>query len=168
MTFEIKNRVAESRLVTIDFNDFLIDLSFKNFDIKCWLKDELILIEKDFRKNILEYDWSVHKGENVCIICSNSAIIPDWAYMLVSSNLTSHGIKNFIGNKHLFKQHLIVQSINSIDLDFYKNKPVIIKGCSDEKYNKFIYSHLIQKIQGVVKRIMYGEACSSVPIFKKK
>ena len=168
MKYEIKNRVSESKLVTIDFYDFLKDLSIEEFDIKPWLKDDLVLIEKDFRKNVSNFNWSLLKGKNISIICSNSAIIPDLAFMLVSSELTRSGIENFIGNIKSYKEHLINLKINDFDLNSIANKPVIIKGCSDDKFSKFIYSQLIQKIQGVVSSIMFGEACSSVPIFKKK
>ena len=168
MTFEIKNRVSESKLISIDFNDFITDFLFENFDIKTWLKDGLVLIEKDFREKVKEFDWTSLKGKKISIICSNSAIIPDWAFMLVSSELTKVGVNNFIGDKQSYKEYLINEKITNFDLDSVSNKPVIIKGCADEKFNKFIYSQLIQKIQGVVSSIMYGEACSSVPIFKKK
>ena len=168
MTFEIKNRVSESKLITIDFNDFIIDFSFENFDIKPWLKDGLVLIEKDFREKVKRFNWSNLIGKKVSIICSNSAIIPDWAFMLVSSELTKAGVDNFIGDEQSYKEYLINEKITNFDLDSVSNKPVIIKGCADEQFNKFIYSQLIQKIQGVVSSIMYGEACSSVPIFKKK
>ena len=168
MKYEIKNRVSESKLVTIDFNDFLTDLYIEEFDIKPWLKDDLILIEKEFRKNVRNFNWSLLKGKNISIICSNSAIIPDWAFMLVSSELTKCGIENFIGNIKSYKEYLINHKINDLDLSSVLNKPVIIKGCSDDEFSKFIYSQLIQKIQGVVSSIMFGEACSAVPIFKKQ
>ena len=88
--------------------------------------------------------------------------------MLVSSELTKAGVDNFIGDEQSYKEYLINEKITNFDLNSVSNKPVIIKGCADEQFNKFIYSQLIQKIQGVVSSIMYGEACSSVPIFKKK
>ena len=88
--------------------------------------------------------------------------------MLVSSELTKSGIENFIGNIKSYKEYLINLKINDLDLSLVKNKPVIIKGCSDDKFSKFIYSQLIQKVQGVVSSIMFGEACSAVPIFKKQ
>ena len=87
--------------------------------------------------------------------------------MLISSELTKCGIKNFIGNIKSYKEYLINHKINDFDLGSVKNKPVIIKGCSDDEFSKFIYSQLIQKVQGVVSSIMFGEACSAVPIFKK-
>ena len=107
MKYEIKNRVSESKLITIDFNDFLTGLYIEEFDIKPWLKDDLILIEKEFRKNVRNFNWSLLKGKNISIICSNSAIIPDWAFMLVSSELTKCGIKNFIGNIKTFMANWI-------------------------------------------------------------
>ena len=143
------------------FNRYLV------FDIKCWLKDDLILVEKDFRKKVSSFDWSSYNGKNVAIQCSNDAIIPHWAFMLVSSELKNINIKNFIGSVNDYENFLITEKINNINLAIYQDKPVIIKGCSEKKFKEFLYSVLIEKIQPVAKKIMFGEACSSVPIFKR-
>ena len=137
------------------------------FDIKCWLKDDLILVEKDFREKVSSFDWSSYNGKNVAIQCSNDAIIPHWAFMLVSSELKNINIKNFIGSVNDYENFLITEKINNINLAIYQDKPVIIKGCSEKKFKEFLYSVLIEKIQPVAKKIMFGEACSSVPIFKR-
>ena len=108
------------------------------------------------------------KNKLVSISCSTDAIIPDWAFMLISSELNKLNIKNLIGSIEDFENILMIEAINSIDLSTYKNKPVIIKGCTNKKFKKYFYSLLIDKIQPVAKSIMFGEACSSVPIFKAK
>ena len=113
------------------------------------------------------FDWSTYKGKNVVIQCSNDAIIPHWAFMLVSSELKKINIKNFIGSVNDYENFLITEKINNINLAIYEDKPVIIKGCSEKKFKEFLYSVLIEKIQPVAKKIMFGEACSSVPIFKR-
>ena len=105
--------------------------------------------------------------KNVAIQCSNDAIIPHWAFMLVSSELKNINIKNFIGSVNDYENFLITEKINNINLAIYQDKPVIIKGCSEKKFKEFLYSVLIEKIQPVAKKIMFGEACSSVPIFKR-
>ena len=124
-------------------------------------------MEKDFREKVSSFDWSSYNGKNVAIQCSNDAIIPHWAFMLVSSELKNINIKNFIGSVNDYENFLITEKINNINLAIYQDKPVIIKGCSEKKFKEFLYSVLIEKIQPVAKKIMFGEACSSVPIFKR-
>ena len=167
MNYEIENRVSKSPIKTIDLEDFIGDIDIVVFDIKCWLKDDLILVEKDFREKVSSFDWSRYNGKNVAIQCSNDAIIPHWAFMLVSSELKNINIKNFIGSVNDYENFLITEKINNINLAIFQDKPVIIKGCSEKKFKEFLYSVLIEKIQPVAKKIMFGEACSSVPIFKR-
>ena len=168
MNYEIKNKISKSPIKTIDLEDFIADINIVVFDLKNWLKDDLILIEKDFREKVGSFDWLSYNGKKVAIQCSNDAIIPHWAYMLVSSELKNLNIKNFIGTVNDYENFLITEKINNINLSIYQDKPVIIKGCSGKKFKKYLYSVLIEKIQPVAKRIMFGEACSSVPIFKRK
>tara|TARA_B100000902_G_scaffold372655_1_gene399852 strand:+ start:393 stop:902 length:510 start_codon:yes stop_codon:yes gene_type:complete len=168
MNYEIKNKISKSPIKTIDLEDFIADINIVVFDLKNWLKDDLILIEKDFREKVSSFDWLSYNGKKVAIQCSNDAIIPHWAYMLVSSELKNLNIKNFIGTVNDYENFLITEKINNINLSIYQDKPVIIKGCSGKKFKEYQYSVLIEKIQPVAKRIMFGEACSSVPIFKRK
>jgi hypothetical protein len=168
MSYEIKNRVAESSLVTIDFDDFINHKKIIVFDLKMWLKDELFLIEKDFRDQVNNHDWNNYKDHLVLIQCSNNAIIPHWAYILISSKLKANQIKNFIGSEDDYNNYSIIKSINNIDLNDYKEKSVIVKGCSNYANKNYYYSLIVDKIQNEVKSLMYGEACSSVPIFKRK
>ena len=142
MKYEIENKISKSPIKTIDLDDFMLDINITVFDIKDWLKDELILIEKDFREKIESYNWSIFKDKQVAIQCSNNAIIPDWAYMLVASKLNSLDIKNFIGEISEYENFLITEKIHSIDLSIYKDKPVIIKGCSGKKFKEFRFFFL--------------------------
>ena len=168
MSNEIENRVSKSPIKTIDLDDFILNYNIEIFDIKLWLKDELILIERDFRDKVKSFDWSIYKKAFVSIQCSNDAIIPHWASILISSELKKLNIKNFIGSVSDFENYLTIEAINKIDLSSYNNKPVIIKGCSNKDFKESLYSILIDKLQPVARSIMFGEACSSVPIFKRK
>jgi len=168
MSFEIKNRVAKSSLVTIDFDEFINQKKIIVFDLKIWLKDELILIEKDFRNKVNYHDWNDYNNHLVLIQCSNNAIIPHWAYLLISSKLKENGIKNFIGSEEDYNNYSIINSIHNIDLNEFKEKSVIVKGCSNYANKNYYYSLIVEKIQNEVKSLMFGEACSSVPIFKRK
>ena len=168
MSYEIKNRVAESSLVTIDFDEFINQKKIIVFDLKMWLKDELILIEKDFRNSVNNHNWKDYNEHLVLIQCSNNAIIPHWAYLLISSKLKENGIKNFIGSEEDYNNYSIINSIHNIDLNEFKEKSVIVKGCSNYANKNYYYSLIVDKIQNEVKSLMFGEACSSVPIFKSK
>lgn len=168
MDYKIINRVSKSKIAAIDFNDFLDDINFEIIDLKNWLKDEFILIESDFREKIKSFNWEDLKGQTVLIQCSNDAIIPHWAYLLISSKLTEFKIKNFIGNQNEFKNYQIIDGIKNLDEKLFIDKPVIIKGCSDISNNNYFYSLIIEKLQPVAKSIMFGEACSAVPVYKRK
>ena len=168
MDYKIINRVSKSKIMTIDFNDFLGDTNFEVIDLKNWLKDEFILVESDFREKIKSFNWEVLKEKTVLIQCSNDAIIPHWAYLLISSKLTEFEIKNFIGNQNEFKNYQIIDGIRNLDEKLFIDKPVIIKGCSDISDNNYFYSLIIEKLQPIAKSIMFGEACSAVPVFKRK
>jgi hypothetical protein len=166
MPNEIINRVTKSKLETIDIESFITKMERISFDIKPWLKEELFLVEKDFREKVKNFDWEKYNNKAVFIFCSNDAIIPDWAFILVSSQLNNKSIINIIGSKEVLDIKLITDSINAFDFSIYKDKIVIIKGCSDQKIPLSAYSILLEKLQLQAKSIMFGEACSSVPIYK--
>ena len=167
MSKEIVNRVANSKLETIDLESFVLNNERITFDIKSWLKNDLVLVEKDFREKAQNHDWKQYKNKLISIICSNDAIVPDWAFLLVSSFLKKYEVKHVIGSLELLENILINNTINNHDFSNYKNKSVIIKGCSNKVIPKSSYSALIEKLQSTAKSIMYGEACSSVPIYKQ-
>ena len=168
MSLQITNRVKKSSLKTLDLDFFYLKLEIATFDIKFWLKDELLLIEKDFRESINQFNWEKFNNKAIAIQCSADAIIPHWAFMLVSSKLNSLNIINIIGDTKSLEILMINQAINSYDFSDYKDKPVIIKGCSDQKIPLASYSIILEKLQPIAKSIMFGEACSSVPVYKSK
>jgi hypothetical protein len=167
MKKEIVNKVENSSLKTIDLDLLIPKTPRVIFDIKKWLKNDLILIEKDFRELIKNHNWNQYLGKYVSIQCSNNAIIPDWAFLLVSKSLKELEIENFIGSLDVMEHIIMKKTIDKLDLSSFKNKSIIIKGCSRKSIPKASYSFLIDRLQPIAKKIMFGEACSSVPIFKK-
>ena len=167
MKKEIINKVENSSLKTIDLDLLVPKTPRVIFDIKNWLKNDLILIEKDFRELIKNHNWNQYLGKYVSIQCSNNAIIPDWAFLLVSKSLKELEIENFIGSLDVIEHIIMKKTIDKLNLSSFKNKSIIIKGCSRKSIPKASYSFLIDRLQPIAKKIMFGEACSSVPIFKK-
>ena len=167
MKKEIVNKVENSSLKTIDLDSLIPKTPRVIFDIKIWLKNDLILIEKDFRELVKSHNWNQYLGKHVSIQCSNNAIIPDWAFMLVSKSLKELEIENFIGSLEIMEHIIVKKTIDKLDLTDFKDKSIIIKGCSKKSIPKASYSFLIDRLQPIAKKIMFGEACSSVPIFKK-
>jgi hypothetical protein len=167
MKKEIINKVENSSLKTIDLDLLIPKTPRVIFDIKNWLVNDLILIEKDFRELIKNHNWNQYLGKYVSIQCSNNAIIPDWAFLLVSKSLKELEIENFIGSLDVMEHIIMKKTIDKLNLYSFKNKSIIIKGCSRKSIPKASYSFLIDRLQPIAKKIMFGEACSSVPIFKK-
>ncbi|MBT8260832.1 MAG: DUF2480 family protein [Flavobacteriaceae bacterium] len=168
MSKEIVNRVAKSSLVTIDLEDFYPSGERVLFDIKDWLLEGLVLREKDFRTHVDTHDWSTYINKYVAITCTTDAIIPDWAFMLVALQLEPYAKKVVVGNLELLESLVFQDIINNFDASEVNNKPVIIKGCTNKPIPLSAYTLLINKIKLAAKSIMYGEACSSVPLYKKK
>ncbi|AUC16754.1 hypothetical protein BTO06_17100 [Tenacibaculum sp. SZ-18] len=168
MAEEIINRVANSKLVTIDLEDFYPSGRRVKFDISEWLFEGLLLKEKDFRQQVKDHDWSQYKDSYVALGCSTDAIIPSWAYLLLSTQLNPFAKKVIVGNLDLLETVLFSEIITKLNVEDFTDKPVIIKGCANKSIPQSAYSFLIEKIQPVVKSIMFGEACSTVPLFKNK
>lgn len=168
MPDEIVNRVANSQLVTIDLEDWYPKGERITFDIAQWLYESLILKEKEFRKFVDDYNWSRHEGHYVALTCSADAIVPSWAYLLVSTRLSPYASKVVVGTPDLLETLIYQDIIAALDVKVYGDKPVIIKGCADKPIPATAYIALIEKLQPVVKSLMYGEACSSVPLYKSK
>ncbi|MFD0977423.1 DUF2480 family protein [Salinimicrobium gaetbulicola] len=167
MAEEIVNRVANSKLVTFDLEDFYPEGERILFDIKDWLLEGLVLREKDFRESAKSHDWSQYQDRFVALTCSTDAIIPGWAYMLLTTYLTPVAQKVVVGDLETLETILYTEIIQELDVSEYKDLPVIIKGCSKKPVPKNAYLQVINKLQPVAKSIMYGEACSSVPLFKR-
>lgn len=167
MPEEIINRVANSKLVTINLEDYYLQGERILFDIKDWLLEGFVLREKDFRETAKAHDWSQYSGKYIALTCSSDAIIPGWAYMLISTYLSPVAKKVVVGDLEMLETVLYTGILNNLDISQYAGLPVIIKGCSRRPVPQNAYLQLIGKLQPVAKSIMYGEACSSVPLFKK-
>ncbi|WP_106791786.1 DUF2480 family protein [Aquimarina sp. Aq78] len=169
MADEIVNRVANNKnLITFDLEEYYPKGDRILFDIKNWLFEGLILREKEFRKSVLDHDWSQYRDAYVALTCSTDAIIPGWAYLLLTSSLQPFSKKVAVGSLEALETVLYAEIINTIDVSEYQNKLIIIKGCTNKPVPQGAYIDLIQKLQPVAKSIMYGEACSSVPLYKRK
>lgn len=167
MSGEIVNRVANSKLQTLDLEDFYPKGNRILFDIKDWLFQEIILKEKDFRAFVEAHDWSQYQNAYVALSCSADAIIPSWAYLLLTTKLQPFAKKIVVGNLELLETVIFQDVINELDLNAFADRPVIIKGCSDKPIPDSAYTLLISKLQPVAKSLMFGEACSTVPLYKK-
>ena len=168
MNDEIVNKVAASGLITIDLEQYYPKEEIILFDIKPYLFMEQILKEKNFREALQQTDWAHYKNKIVSIICSADAIIPAWAYMLIATYLQPVAHDIIIGNeKEAIKQN-ILKNINEIVSSLYQGSRVVIKGCGDVYIDAAAYMEITKKLLPVAKSIMYGEACSNVPVYKKK
>lgn len=168
MANEIINRVANSAIITVDLEDFYPEGKRVVLDISQWLLEGIVLKEKEFRLHIKEHNWSQYKDCYVALQCSTAAIIPGWAYMLVSLELTPFAKKTIVGSLDILESVLFASIIEKINVETYIGKPVIIKGCSNKPIPENAFILFSQKLQPIAKSIMYGEACSAVPLFKKK
>lgn len=165
---EIVNKVAESGIVTLDLSIYIPqEEDVKEFDMKPFLFREMILREKDFRASMKEFDWSVYQDKQVAIYCSADAIIPMWAYMLVSSYLQEVGASGYFGSAQEMTKHILAERIAKINITEYEDKRVVLKGCGDKSVPEIAYIAATEKLKPVVKSLMYGEPCSTVPIYKK-
>lgn len=167
MAEEIVNRVAQSKLITFNLEDYYPEGQRFLFDVSQWLFEGFVLKEKDFREKAKDHDWSQYNGQFVALGCSTDAIIPAWAYMLIATYLEDHAKKVVIGTLEDLESHLYQEIIERMDVSDLTDKPVIIKGCSHKPVPRNAYIFLIKKLQPVVKSLMYGEACSSVPLYKQ-
>ena len=167
MAEEIVNRVANSKLVTIDLEDLYPQGERVVLDIKDWLLEGFVLREKDFRESAKAHGWSQYEGKYVALTCSSDAIIPGWAYMLLTTYLAPVAKRVVVGDLETLETVLYTEVIKELDVSGYEGLPVIIKGCSKRPVPQNAYIQLISKLQPVARSIMYGEACSSVPLFKK-
>ena len=168
MPDEIINRIANSKLVTIDLEDFYPQGKRVLFDIKDWLFEGLVLREKEFRKSVSSHDWEQYQNSFVVLHCSTDAIVPAWAFMLLTSHLEPFVKKVITGTLENLESSIYQDIIQKLNVSEYLDKSIIIKGCSNKPIPTNAYIMLINKIKPVAKSIMYGEACSSVPLYKRK
>jgi len=168
MSDAIINKVANSGLVTLDLEKYLPVGEMSNFDLKDHLFMGLILKEKDFREALKNLDWSVYQDKNVAIICSADAIIPVWAYMLVATYLEPVAKEVYMGSMADMYKHIFLKNLSSIKPEEFNDQRIVVKGCGEIQIENFAYAEITKILRPVAKSIMYGEPCSTVPIYKKK
>jgi hypothetical protein len=163
---EIINKVAGSGIISIDLADFAEPGDRVIFDIKPHLFMEQILKEKEFRAFVKEHDWSGYAGKIVGITCTAEAIVPTWAYMLLALSLEPHAKKVFFANAQQLEDLLFAESLSKLDVSQFRDARVVVKGCGDVPVPVNAYVMLSAKLRPYVKSLMYGEPCSTVPLFK--
>lgn len=163
----IENRVAKSPLITINLEDYFHPGERVTYDIADNLFQSLILREADFRAFVKEHDWPQYQGKNVNLICSADAIVPTWAYMLLTTKLEEVAHMVVMGDKDVLEYALYQEALSKIDLKSFQDKPIVIKGCGDLPVPEAAYVELTRLIKPFAKSIMYGEPCSTVPLYKK-
>lgn len=161
------NKVAESGIVTLNLEDYFSKQVISVFDMKDYLFMELILKEKEFRERLKELDLSIYENKVVALTCSADAVIPMWAYMLAASVLQPVAKEIIFGNEDEAAKTILLKNINQIDTQEYIDKRVVIKGCGDLPITESAYVEITKRLRPVAKSIMYGEPCSTVPVFKK-
>ncbi|MCG2610442.1 DUF2480 family protein [Flavobacterium sp. SM15] len=165
---EIINRVANSALQVFDLEDYFPKQSIVELDISQWLFGGFILKETEFREQLKAHDWAQYQGNYVALYCSEDAILPAWAYALVSVYLQPYALKVVNGSSKELLLSLYQQTLDNLDYSDFKDKPVILKGCSNKPVPQELYVLAVQKLTPFVKSLMFGEACSSVPLYKRK
>tara|TARA_Y100000766_G_C18764542_1_gene535185 strand:- start:348 stop:857 length:510 start_codon:yes stop_codon:yes gene_type:complete len=168
MTNEIINRVANSGLITIDLANYAPNIEILELDLKQFLFDGLILKEKDFRASLKGFNFIDYENKTTAVFCSANCIIPMWAFMLVASHLKNVTSEIYYGNKESVFQKLFLNNIESLNAFEFKNKKVIVKGCGQIPVSESLYIAITKKLKNRVTSLMFGEACSAVPVYKKK
>lgn len=168
MSEEIVNKIAQSGLITLDPADFIPREKIVVFDLKDFLFMGMILKEKDFREALKQYDWESLRDQTVTLTCTADAIIPVWAYMLVTTYLSGIAKEVLMGNELEARRQLFQRKLSELPVEPYRDQRIVIKGCGDELIEEFVYTALTQKLVPVAKSVMYGEPCSTVPVYKRK
>lgn len=164
----IVNKVAKSPLINIDLEEWIPKGIRSTVDLAQWLEEGIILREKPFREVLKQEDWSQYQDHQIAIHCSTAAILPAWAALLVTSYLQPFAKEVVMGSLEDLERHLFSKVIAELDLSLFKDKPLMIKGCSESAIPEDAYIQLILRLQPVAKSLFYGEACSSVPLWKAK
>ena len=163
----IINKVAESGLITIDLEEYYPKEETAVFDLKDYLFMGLILKEKEFREALKNMDWSIYENKNVCITCSADAVIPMWANMLVTSYLQPIAKDVVFGDVDFLHKIVFLKNLAQINVNEFTDQRVVIKGCGEKAVSEIAYVEITKRLRPVVKSIMYGEPCSTVPIYKQ-
>lgn len=164
---EIENKVASSGLITLEIQKLRPQIPLATIDLAQWLEQGFLLREKPFRAALDTHDWSHFAGHYVAVFCSTDAIVPSWAYMLLAQHLQPHAKGIFAGTLTEMKSFLLHEAIDQLDTATYVGQRVIINGCSDPDITPTAFAKLTFKLKPHVKSLMFGEACSTVPIYKK-
>lgn len=164
----IVNKVAGSGIITLDLEQYMPKEPVSGFDLKDHLFMGLILKEKDFREALKNLDWQAYEQKNVAIFCSVDAVIPVWAYMLVVTHLEPHARDIFVGTSDEMQKHLFLKNLAAIDATKFADQRVVVKGCGEVNIEPYAYAEITRLLRPVAKSIMYGEPCSTVPVYKKK
>ena len=168
MDDSIVNKVSKSPLINIDLEEWVPEGQRSKVDLAEWLEEGIILREKSFREALKQEDWSRYQDHHIAIYCSTGAILPAWSALLVTSYLEPFAKEVVMGTLEDLESHLFSKVIADLDLSLFKDKPLMIKGCSDSVIPENAYIQLILRLQPVAKSLFYGEACSSVPLWKAK
>ena len=163
----ITNKVAASGLITLDLENYLPEGEMLSFDLKEYLFMGLILKEREYREALKKLDWQQYAGKNVAVICSADAIIPVWAYMVLTSYLQPIAKNVFVGTIEEMRKHLFLNNLSNINEAEFANERIVVKGCGDEAVEPYAYAEITRKLRPIAKSIMYGEACSTVPVYKQ-
>jgi hypothetical protein len=161
------NRVAASGLITIRLEDFFPTAELVPFDLKDYLYMELLLKEKDFRAALKAHDWAEYAGKVLLVYCSTDAIIPQWAYMLVAAAAAPHAVDVFQGQADEYYRAYYLRQIDQMDMEQYRDQRIVIKGCSEHPVPVAAYLELTRRLQPLARSVMYGEPCSTVPVYKR-
>jgi hypothetical protein len=167
MSDEIINKVSQSSLVEFNLEEYYPAGERMNYDLKDQLFQGLILREKDFREHVKTNDWSHYAGANVAVYCSADAIVPTWAYMLLTTVLAPYAKKIVFGSPETLETVLFDEALSNLDTEIFRDKRIVIKGCSNLPVPVSAYVEITRRLQPLAKSIMYGEPCSTVPLFKK-
>lgn len=168
MSEEIINKVAQSGLYTLDLEDYYPKEEIVVFDLKPLLFREMILKEKEFREALQTVDWAGSRNKILAVTCTADAIIPSWAYMLVAVHAQPFAKDIILGDRETALRETFLANLRAIDTSEFADKRVIVKGCGDLSIGAFAYLEIARRLQPIVKSMMYGEACSNVPVYKKK
>jgi len=163
----IENTVADSEIQVFNLADLWDDRPVTEFDISTFLVEGLMLKEKEFRESVDEHDWSQYDGQHVALYCSTEAIVPTWSYMLIATELQDVAASTTLGRTDDLRREYYVQALADVDWSAYEDRPVVVKGCGSDVVPEMAYVHATQKLQDVARKLMYGEPCSSVPLWRR-